>query len=107
MNITQSLHGDISVLTLKGRADSVGAGELEQALSQAENSRVILDMAQLMYINSAALRLLAAALTDNQGRGGDLLLAAPSATVRRVLQIIGFDHFFRIFDNLDAAVKEF
>jgi anti-anti-sigma factor len=68
---------------------------------------MILDLSQLVYINSAGLRVLAATLTENQKGGGDLLLVAPSAKIRRVLQIIGFDHFFRMFDNLDAAVTEF
>jgi stage II sporulation protein AA (anti-sigma F factor antagonist) len=107
MNITISQHDSISVFALQGRADGGGARELEQALLQANNPRAILDMSQLKYINSAALRILAAALTENRGRGGDLLLAAPPAKIRRVFQIIGFDHFFRIFDSLDAAIKEF
>lgn len=107
MDITKSQHGSISVFTLHGRADSAGAGELERALLQSNNSRVILDMSRLTYVNSAALRILAEALTKNQEHGGDLLLAAPSARIRRVFQIIGFDLFFRMFDTLEAAVKEF
>jgi anti-anti-sigma factor len=107
MNITQEQQGNISVFTLQGRADSVGASQLEQALRQASNSRVILDMSQLVYINSAGLRILAALLTENQQGGGDLLLVAPSTRIRRVFQIIGFDNFFRMFDSLDAAVNGF
>ncbi len=105
MDIKQSQQGSVSVFSLQGRADSVGAGQLEQALWQTDNARVILDLSQLLYINSAALRVLAAVLTRNQEAGGDLLLVNPPAKVRRVFQIIGFDHFFRIYDTLDAAVE--
>lgn len=107
MDITSSQQGTVSVLSLLGRADSVGATQLEQALQQAPNVRVVLDMSQLVYINSAALRVLAAALTDHQQGGGDLLLVAPPRKVRRIFEIIGFDRFFRMVDTVEAAVGEF
>ena len=110
MNITENRQGPISIFTLQGRADSVGAVELEQALQQAlgaDRFRMILDLSQVTYINSAGLRILAAVLTQNQTNGGDLLLATPPPKIRRVLQIVGFDNFFRMFDSLESAVREF
>jgi anti-sigma B factor antagonist len=107
VNITQNQQGSISVFTLEGRADSVSGDQLEQMLRKANTFRMILDMSQLMYINSAGLRVLGAMLTENQPGGGDLLLVVPSSKVRRVFEIIGFDKFFRLFDSIDAAVREF
>ena len=107
MNIAQNQQGTISVFTLQGRADSVGVDQLEHTLRQANTFRMILDLSQLRYINSAGLRVLAAMLTENQASGGDLLLVAPSGKIRRVFEIIGFDKFFRVFDSLDTAVREF
>jgi len=107
MNITQNQQGGISVFALKGRADSVSADQLDHTLRQANTVRMILDLSQLVYINSAGLRVLAAVLTENKAGGGDLLLVAPSSKIRRVFRIIGFDKFFRLFDSLEAAVREF
>jgi anti-anti-sigma factor len=110
MNITENRQAAISTFTLEGRVDSAGAVELEQALHRALSAgrtRIILDLSQVAYINSAGLRILADVLTQNQASGGDLVLVAPSIKVRRVLQIVGFDHFFRTFDDLDSAAREF
>ena len=110
MNITENRQGPISTFTLRGRVDSAGAVELEQALHEAlgaGHTRIILDLSQVAYINSAGLRILADVLTQNQANGGDLVLVAPSSKVRRVFQIVGFDHFFRMFDTIESAVREF
>jgi anti-sigma B factor antagonist len=109
MNITENRQGPISTFTLQGRVDSVGAVELEQALYEALGAgriQIILDLSQVTYINSAGLRILADVLTQNQANGGNLVLVAPSSRVRRVLQIVGFDRFFRMFDNIESAVRE-
>ena len=110
MNNTESTQNNIHILSPQGRADSQGAIDLELSLHEAweaGNHRMILDLTQVTYINSAGLRILAAMLTQNQGNGGDLVLAAPSQKIRRVLKIIGFDNFFRVFDDVDTALKAF
>jgi anti-sigma B factor antagonist len=109
MNITENRQGPISTFTLQGRVDSEGAVELDRALHEAlgaGRSRIILDLSQVAYINSAGLRILADVLTQNQANGGDLVLVAPSSRVRRVFQIVGFDRFFRVFDSMELAVRE-
>ena len=109
MNITENRQGPISTFTLQGRVDSAGAVELEQALHEALSAgrtQIVLDLSKVAYINSAGLRILADVLTQNQANGGDLVLVAPSTRVRRVLQIVGFDRFFRMFDSMESAVRE-
>ena len=110
MNITESTQNDISIFRPQGRVDGQGAIDLEltlQAAFEEGASRMILDLSQVTYINSAGLRIIAAILTLNQGSGGDLLLASPSQRIRRVFQIIGFDNFFRLFDSVETAVEAF
>ena len=51
---------------------------------------MVLDMAEVHYMNSAGLRTLADILTRNRANGGDLLLVAPNPKVERVFKIIGF-----------------
>jgi anti-anti-sigma factor len=110
MNITESTKNDIRIIQPQGRIDSEGALDLELSLQEAYQEggyQMILDLSQVSYINSAGLRILADMLTRTQGSGGDLLLAGPSQKIRRILQIIGFDNFFRLFDNVDLAVQAF
>ena len=110
MNITESTQNNIRIIQPQGRIDSEGALDLEMALHEVVEGgsyQVILDLSQVSYINSAGLRILADMLTRTQGSGGDLLLASPSQKIRRILQIIGFDNFFRMFDDVDTAVGAF
>jgi len=110
MNIREQDQNGVSVFVLEGRVDSDGAVELEQALLSAVSagkSKMVLDLAEVKYMNSAGLRILADVLTGTRERGGDLFLVAPNKKVRRVFEIIGFDNFFQIFDEVGAAVGAF
>ena len=110
MDITQSEVNDITVITLKGRIDSEGAVDLDLALHTAASEgklKMVLDLAEVRYLNSAGLRTLADILTITREGGGDLRLAVLNPKVQRVFQIIGFDKFFNIYDTLEAASKDF
>ncbi len=110
MNITRHDTHGISVFLLDGRVDSSGAIELNDALQAAAAEGVhqmVLDMAEVHYMNSAGLRTLADILTRNRANGGDLLLVAPNPKVERVFKIIGFDKFFNTFDTVDLALTHF
>jgi anti-sigma B factor antagonist len=110
MKITERTQNNIRIFRPQGRVDSEGAVDLEITLQEAFEAgshHMILDLSQVTYINSAGLRILAARLTQNQGSGGDLLVASPSQKIRRVFQIIGFDRFFRLFDSVESAVQAF
>ncbi len=110
MDITQGEQNGITVITLKGRIDSEGAVDLDLALHTAASEgkhKMILDMAEVRYLNSAGLRTLADVLTITREGGGDLRLASLNPKVQRVFQIIGFDKFFNIYENVEAASSEF
>ena len=110
MNIAQHEENGITTFTLEGRIDSAGAVELDSALQKAVLAgqyKMILDMSNVQYINSAGLRTLADVLTQNRGRGGDLRLVALHPKVERVFKIIGFDRFFEIYDTVNSAAVDF
>lgn len=110
MNITPIEENGITVFVLDGRIDSEGAIDLDLALQStlAEGRyKMVLDMAKVRYLNSAGLRTLADILTQSRENGGDLRLAALNPKVQRVFQIIGFDKFFQIYENVAAATKSF
>jgi anti-anti-sigma factor len=72
-----------------------------------EHFRLVLDMRDLTYLNSAGLRILADFLTISRANGGDLHLAGLSDKIRRVFEIIGFDNFFDIFEDIPSAIEGF
>jgi len=110
MKITERDENGITVFVLEGRIDSEGAVMLDQTLLagvQAGKHKMVLDMAQVQYVNSAALRTLADVITTNRGKGGDLKLAALAPKVKRVFQLVGFDRFSAIYETVEAALAAF
>ncbi len=110
MNIIERQEDDITIFELAGRIDSAGAIELDDTLqaSVAEGAyKIVLNMSQVQYINSAALRTLADIMTQTRAQDGDLKLAALTPKVKRVLQIVGFDRFSTIYDTLAEAIADF
>jgi anti-sigma B factor antagonist len=110
MNITEREQSGVTIFTLEGRVDSEGAVDLDLALQAATSEgkyRLILEMSSVRYINSAGLRTLADILTQSKQNNGDLKLVNLNPKVMRVMQIIGFDKFFSIYQTLDDALAAF
>jgi anti-sigma B factor antagonist len=106
MNIVETTENGITIFTLSGRIDSEGAVDLDLALHTAVSEgkfKMILDMAEVRYINSAGLRTLADILTTNRENGGELLLVSMNPKIKRVFEIIGFDQFFSSHESLADA----
>jgi anti-anti-sigma factor len=110
MKIAQQTRDGITIFSLDGRIDTEGAEELEEALRAGVTEgryKMVLDMTQVSYISSAGLRTLASVLTQNQERDGDLKLVGLNRKVLRVLRIIGFDRFFEIYEQPEAAAAAY
>ncbi|GIV81442.1 MAG: anti-sigma factor antagonist [Anaerolineae bacterium] len=110
MNISEREQDGVTIFTLDGRVDSEGAVDLDLALQTAVSEgkyRLVLEMAQVRYINSAGLRTLADILTQVRASQGDLKLVNPHPRIQRVFQIIGFDRFFNTYPTVEEAVASF
>lgn len=110
MDITERTSNDVVIFSLRGRIDSDGASVMDQMLQKAaanKQHKMVLDMSQVTYINSAGLRTLADILTRNRAQSGDLRLVALHPKVERVFKIIGFDKFFNTYSSVEAALGGF
>lgn len=109
LTISQNEAGGHRVYVIDGRVDTDGAHRLEEQLNAAlaeGQYRIVLDLSKTNYLNSAGLRILADILTRCRDNDGDCKLAAPNAKVMRVLEIIGFDKFFSVYETVEAAVAD-
>lgn len=95
-----------TVVRLSGRLDAHGANELEDQmgplLSNPEGS-VVLDMADVSYLSSAGLRVFVKAWRAVQADGGELVLVAMQQYCRDVLEMVGFERAFRLFETMEEA----
>lgn len=110
MHITERNEDGVHIFTLEGRVDTEGAMLMDITLHAAVKKgrhKMVLDMSGVSYIASAGLGTLADVLTRNKDAGGDLKLVALSDKVLRIFQIIGFDKYFTLYENIPSALSDF
>jgi anti-sigma B factor antagonist len=77
--------------------------ELVEVLELGGNS-VVLDFAEVGFIDSTVLGLLLRYQPRFRSRGGDLVLVSDDRRILRTLEITGLDRIFRIEQRLGDAV---
>ncbi|MCA9915277.1 MAG: STAS domain-containing protein [Anaerolineae bacterium] len=103
-------HGDVTLVAISGRVDSMNASQFGEALStqiDGGNVQIVLDLSSVEYMSSAGLREIVNSLKKVKRAQGDLRLAQPSQRVREVLEMAGLDTIFRIYDTQSEAVHSF
>ena len=81
----------IVLMSLGGELDAATAGDLQAHLSQlaADRSvRLIIDLAQLEFIDSSGLNALALGSRVLAANGGSLVVAGAAAHIQRVFEIV-------------------
>lgn len=89
----------ITTIKPAGILDGVKANQLRQQVSEllaAGNNRVMLDMADVNFIDSSGLSALIVSLKMLRTAGGDLYLCSIAEPVRNLLSITRMD---RLFEN--------
>lgn len=110
-NLAVSDSEGAKVFHLKGRlmdqqqADQLMA-VLDQHLKDNEGVNVILDMSELVYMNSTGLNIMISVLTRTRKAGGQVLLAAVSHGVRQLFVVTKLDTVFPILDSVDLALEK-
>ena len=98
--VSSGVDGQV-VLQLAGELDCDTVPVLRQALDQLCSRTVptlVLDLAELQFIDSSGLHELVRALRRQREVGGEVVLRQPSAQTMRVLEIVGLAPLFRITD---------
>lgn len=107
IDVNISGQGDVTLVEVRGRIDSMNANQLGEALSDqidAGSIYIVLDLSGVDYMSSAGLREIVSTLKKIKRAGGDMQLAQPSERVREVLEMAGLDTIFQIHSSqADAA----
>lgn len=91
------------VLVVRGEIDLSVAARFAQTLEatiDAANGSAVVDLEQVVFIDSAGVRELVKAQHRALDRGGDLVLRSPSEACRRVLQLSGLWGEFTFGDTV-------
>lgn len=104
IEIATEEHDGARVYRVGGDIDLATAPDLEATLSTADAEVVVLDLADVGFIDSTGLRSIVAAHESAEADGAELRIIAGSK-VNRLLQITGLESRLRVFDSrADAGV---
>ena len=95
------------VLSLAGELDLYNAEEVRGALLDACAAKpavLVVDLADVRFIDSTALGVLIAARSRMDDRNG-FRLAAPGLETRRALEVSGLDRHFLVHDTVAEALE--
>jgi anti-sigma B factor antagonist len=101
----------VSVVGLNGRIvlgeESGALREAVKSLIAAGKKKIVLNMSNVTYIDSAGLGILVAAFVSAKTQGTSIRLCALGHKFREVLQITKLLTIFEVFDTPAAAVESF
>ena len=99
-------HG-ITVVVLEGELEVSEAPALRDLLGSliaGPQSRILLDLGQVSFIDSSGIGVLVGAHRRAEEAGARIGLAAPNAGVRRVFELTRTDRVLRIYDSVPDGV---
>ncbi|MBU0491693.1 MAG: STAS domain-containing protein [Chloroflexi bacterium] len=97
---------EICVVCPQGRIDAATAPQLEADLRQhIVDGRLwlVVDLAQVRYLSSSALKVLLVTLRQVRQHGGDIRLAALQDRVYDIFEMAGFHRLFAIDESVPEA----
>jgi len=111
LQIVEKESSGVTILALSGR---ITLGEESNQLRShikemlAEGAkRLVLDLGEVSYIDSAGLGTLVAGYTSSQSQGATMKLANLTKRFREQLNITKLVTVFDVYDSVEAAVKSF
>ena len=96
-----------NVLPLEGEIDLHVSPRIAASLNAMMKEKpklIVVDLAQVSYIDSSGLAALIEAMQNVEAYGGKFALAGLQEAVRPIFEIARLDQVFRIFPNADAAL---
>jgi anti-sigma B factor antagonist len=106
MDISTDIRDGYAVVALAGRLTATGAPLLRKAVTDlvaSGDSRIVIDMAALQFVDSSGLGALVGALKSARVAGGDLRIAAVPEAVRTVLHLTNLDRVLRDHPTPESA----
>jgi anti-sigma B factor antagonist len=111
LEISERVLDGVVVIELAGSAASTEASHqirerFKEVLGNG-NTRLVLDLSRLEYIDSAGLGALVAGYTTARNQGGNMKLACPTRQFRDQLVMTKLDTVFEVYDTVADAMKSF
>jgi anti-sigma B factor antagonist len=111
LKMTERTVDGVSVLDLEGRIvlgeESSALRERVKNLLGQDHKKIVLNMGNVSYIDSAGLGALVASYTSAKNQGAILKLVNLGSKFREVLQVTKLLTVFEVYDTEQAAISSF
>jgi anti-anti-sigma factor len=104
--IVEQVDDGFTRIRLDGRMDMEGTQAIDQQFAFATSTqplRLAVDLSSVSFVASIGMRTLLTAARAQTGRGGRMVLFAPTEMVRKVLITAGIDSIVPIVDDWPSA----
>jgi anti-anti-sigma factor len=101
----ENIGDEITNVVFSGRLDSIGAASVSRRFNDqvSDKRAVIVDLSDVDYVASLAIRFLVIGAKAIKGNGGKLIILSPDEYVYSVLKTAGIDMMMPIlFDRSEA-----
>jgi len=110
MLIEHSSENQVNIVKLTGRLTASKAKQFRSNLKDASRGtcpKLVLDMADLTFVDSTGLGILAGWLQKVKSEEGEMVLLNPTKEIRILLELTRLDQIFTIHKDRDAAIHSF
>jgi anti-sigma B factor antagonist len=111
MELSSTQFKRCDMVKVKGRIDGSNASELEKllvSLTDEGRYKIIFDMEEVNFMSSAGWWvLIRTQKTCKRYKRGELVLVCVDERIRSSLDLVGMGSYFKIFDDVTAAVGSF
>lgn len=100
----------IPVVSVKGEVDLHTCGTFRDTLRdliESHNYQLVVNLAQVPYLDSAALGVLVDSVRRVREHGGGISLVSTTPFVRRAFEITRLVKIFQMYDDNEAALADF
>ena len=111
MNMTEKIHGDVTVLHPEGK---ITLGDGDQELGEAVRTvlergarKIIINFEQVNYLDSSGVGELVGCYTSIKGKGGELRICGMSSKIFGLIKMTSLHSVFEVKDTEDEALIGF
>jgi anti-anti-sigma factor len=108
MQIKEDKQGEILIVRVSEHLDTASSTIFESrllGLVDRGERLIVVDCAELEYVNSAGLKVFLLAAKRLEPLGGKLVLCALAPSVLMIFEMIGFTRIMKIVPTLDEALR--
>ena len=111
MKFTTKESKGVTVIELSGNVlggpDASSLNDQLRTLLESKKNKVIVDLAEVHFINSSGLGMLIGGLTTMKNGGGEMKLARASEKIKHLLDMTKLSGVFDVHDTVPSAVDAF